>query len=433
MDARLVLGAAAVTLVAMIGFLFSPRVPRGQEDLNCVSVTDIGPMHIHKNCDSEEFEYVAADPGLLLAQRRYRQSRPLYAVLGWTFARPFHWLGLQSVGRPIIANAKQSYPKGPAPAEYLPEYAGFVTLNFALLVTAVMLFLKLSGAQGLFDPLTLLPLAMIVVNEVTKAAFWTPHLQIFNVLVPIASVALYHRMLDRRRELTWLQILSLGFAIGLGSLIYGAFAVMAAGAALCALVGGGNTTRTASLFSRWMKSGLLIVAFFVPMVAWITFVKYKTGSFYSLEIDLNRDFVWIVDVLRRRGLVGFLWMFLIQTELYGESIRSVFPFPVAALGILTGLLVWEGRVRETVSANRMLIESMVLYAAPCFLFYWLLGFYHSRLTWSLVPPMALLIAIETRSLERVVTNRGKFRLRAASLVVTVFYLAFWYVRPGPWS
>lgn len=433
MDRRLVLAAATVTLLAMIGFLFSPRVPRGEEDLNCVSVTDIGPIHIHKNCDSEEFEYVAAHPGLLLAQRRYRQSRPLYAVLGWTFARPFHWLGLQSVGRSLIANAKQSYPRGPAPAEYLPEYAGCVTLNFVLLVTAVMLFLKLSGAERLFDPLTLLPLAMIVVNQVTKASFWTPHLQIFNVFVPVASVALYQWMLDRRRDLTWLQTVSLGLAIGLGSLVYGAFAVMVAGAALCILVGAEKTAGIARFFTRVMKSGLMLVAFLVPTVAWIVLVKYKTGSFYSLEIDLNRDFVWIVDVLRRRGVVGFLWMFLIQTEAYGETIRSVFPFPVATIGVLTGVLVWRGRVREMISANRTRIKSTVLYGAPCFLFYWLLGFYYSRLTWSLVPPMALLIAIETRTLERILGHRGKVLLRSASVLVTVFYLAFWYIRPGPWS
>src|SRR5204862_6083063 len=126
------------------------------EACNSGSVNDIGPIHMRTNCGSEEFEYVAADPGLLLAVRRYRQSRPLYALLGWTFARPFHWLGLQSIGRSVVANAKQSYPKWPAPAEYLPEYAGFVTLNFVLLVTAVMLFLKLSNAQRLFDPVTLL-------------------------------------------------------------------------------------------------------------------------------------------------------------------------------------------------------------------------------------------------------------------------------------
>jgi hypothetical protein len=57
---RDLLAVAAVTILAMTGFLFSPRVPRGSEDAHCVSVTDIGRIHVHKNCDSEIFQYDAA-------------------------------------------------------------------------------------------------------------------------------------------------------------------------------------------------------------------------------------------------------------------------------------------------------------------------------------------------------------------------------------
>ncbi len=170
---------APVILLAMTGFLFSPRVPAGQEDANCVSVIDIGPAHLHLNCDSEEFERIAADPLLLFSSNRTWQTRPLYAMLGWALAKPFHMVW------------------GLNPAAFLPEYAGFVTLNFLLLLCSVLLFKKISGARWLLDPLTLFPLSVIVVNQVTKAFFWTPHLQIFNVVIPIVSLALFRWILEK--------------------------------------------------------------------------------------------------------------------------------------------------------------------------------------------------------------------------------------------
>ena len=428
MTARTVLGAGAFILLAMIGFLFSPRVPRGEEDLNCVSVTETGPIRIHKNCDSEEFEYVAAHPGLLLS-RQYRQSRPLYAVIGWTLSRPFHWIGLASMGRGIVSNARQTYRKAPTPGAYLPEYAGLVLFNFLVLLAAVLLFLKLSDARGLFDPLTFFPLVLIVISSVTKAFFWTPHSQIFNVAISLASVALYRWMLRRERDVSWGESAALGLLIGVGALAYGAFAVMAAGAALCIAVrrGGGTT------ISRLAQAALLFIAFFVPAAAWIAFVRFATGSFYSLEINLNRDFVWIIDLLRAGNGARTFWTLLLITEAYGETLRYVWVVPVTALVLIGAPLATRGRLREMIAANKTTVESIAFYLVPAFLFFWLLGLYYSRLTWSLVPPLAVLIAIATKSLNEILGARGRSVLKVSCVVAAIFYAAFWYVTPGPWS
>lgn len=419
----MIFGTAALILLAMAGFLFSPRVPRGEEDMNCVSVTEVGPIHIHKNCDSDEFQYVAAHPELLLS-RQYRQSRPLYAVIGWTLARPFHWLGIASVGRSLVANARQTYRKAPTPAAYMPEYAGLVLFNLLLVTTAVILFLRLSGARRLFDPLTVFPLAMMIVNEVTKAFFWTPHTEMLNVFIPMASVALYRWILERRRDVTWGETASLGVLIGVGALAYGGFAVMAAGAALCVLV------------VRWKsmaKGGLLLLSFFIPAFVWVTFVRIMSGNFYSLEINLNRDFIWIIDLFRAGNSTRTFWTLLLTTEAYGETIRDVCLLPLIVLGLLGAFLASRGRLRETMTANRPAMVSVAVYLVPAFFFYWGLGLYYSRLTWSLVPPIALLIAIETKSLNAILADRGKSMLRIACVLATVCYSAFWYFSSGPWS
>src|SRR5207237_5285627 len=127
------------------------------------------------------------------------------------------------------------------------------------------------------------------------------------------------------------------------------------------------------------------------------------------------------DVLKSGSGPRIFWMFLIQTELYGETIRSVFPFAVVAIAVLAGLLLRQGRVREAISANRTLIKSIALYSTPCFLFFWLLGFYYSRLTWSLIPGLALLIAIAMQSLDKALNDEHKRALRAASVAVTLLY------------
>jgi hypothetical protein len=413
----------------MIGFLFSPRVPRGEEDANCVSVTESGPIRIHKNCDSEEFQYVAANPGLLLSQRRYRQSRPLYAVIGWTLSRPFHWIGLASMGRGIVANAQQTYQKAPTPGAYLPEYAGLVLLNFIVLLASVILFLRLSASRGLFDPLTLFPLVLIVVNSVTKAFFWTPHSQMLNVLIPVASLALYRWMLVRERDITSVESVTLGLLIGVGALAYGAFAVMAAGAALCVAIRRGGTT----LVSRIVKAALLVGAFFVPAAGWILFVRLSSGTFYSLEINLNRDFVWIIDLIRSGNGSRIFWTLLLITEAYGETLRYVWAVPVIAVALLSALLAVRGSLNESLSRNKAMVESIAFYLAPAFLFFWMLGLYYSRLSWSLVPPLAVLIAIATKSLNEILGERGKSLLQITCVLAAVFYAAFWYVTPGPWS
>jgi hypothetical protein len=418
----------------MSGFLFSPRVPRGSEDAQCVSVTDIGPIHVHKNCDSEIFQYDAARPSILLEPQRLRQSRPLYAVLGWTLARPFHWLGLESAGEAIVARSKQTYPKGPRAGAFLPEYAAFITINFLLLVLAIMLVVDLLQPERMFDPLTLLPLAMVLVNQVTKAFFWTPHMQIFNILIPVASVALYHWMLRREQSPGWRESGLIGFGIGVGALAYGAFAAMAAGAALCLVV---RSLRDRNPPERRetaaAKSIVLLAAFMLPAFGWIAYVKLHTGFFYSMELSVNRDMVWPIDAFRLGGPKFLFWRSLVNLVGYGEAMRFVVVFPIVVLGVIAALLARQHRLREAIGANRTMIEAVALYVVPCIVLLYIVGLYYSRLAWSIVPPAAILIGLGTQEVARRTSARGLLLLKAASIAATFAYMTYWYVRPGPWS
>jgi hypothetical protein len=430
---RKILALASLVLAAMIGFLFSPRVPRGAENANCVSVTDVGPIHVHKNCDSEEFQYNAARPSRLLERNNLRQSRPLYSVLGWVFARPFRWMQLESKVRSILENAKQTYPKSAEPASYFPEYAAFVALNFILLMISLVIFLRMLNIERLFDPLTLLPLAMLIVNEVTKAFFWTPHMQMFNVLVPLASVALCRWLLGRNREPAWFECTLIGLGIGIASLAYGAFAAMAAAASLSLLVLAIRQRSSDARLALVGKSLVTAAGFFLPATLWVAFVKARTGSFYSLEISVNRDIVWLTDAIRSGAPAWMFWSVALHLNEYGRVLRVVIIFPVLVLLAVIAVLKSQGKLDEAINHHRIVVEAVVVFALPCIVLLWLVGLYYSRLMWSLVPPMTVLIAIGTREMARGLSDQRRNLFKLACVGATVGYVAYWYVTPGPWS
>lgn len=418
----------------MTGFLFSPRVPKGAENANCVSVIDLGPAHLHVNCDSQEFERLAADPSLILSSNRTWQTRPLYPLLGKLLSEPIHLALVNSVSDQAVSTERQaSTVRGRNQAAFLPEYFGFVTLNFLLLLFSVLLFRRISGATWVFDPLILFPLAMIVVNQVTKAFFWTPHLQIFNVFIPIVSFALFQRLLDRGHPLSWWRTGLVGLGVGISFLAYGAFAVTAAGAAVCIMAARPRSASAKELSTRAARAGLLLLTFLAPTAAWTSFVVYRTGSFYSHEIEHYRQFVWITDSLRTGGFLALLGDLATKSGQFVDTLRVVLPLSLLMATVLAGFLYVRGGLREAVRGNQALLVAIAVYVLIDVLFFWLMGYYASRLTWTVVPAIALLLALELQALDRTASDNGRRVLRGASVAATVLYVAYWYVRPGPWS
>jgi hypothetical protein len=118
---------------------------------------------------------------------------------------------------------------------------------------------------------------------------------------------------------------------------------------------------------------------------------------------------------------------------YGEAMRFVVLFPIVVLGVITAVLASRHRLREVINANRTLIDAVVLYVVPCVVLLYIVNLYYSRLTWSIVPPAAILIGLGAKELARRTSARGLQLLKAASIAATFAYMTYWYVRPGPWS
>lgn len=426
---REVLLTATVALIAVMPFLFSPRVPQGTEDQHWVSVTDWGPIHLTTNTDSPGFDSLARDPRLVLKPNEVRQSRPLTGVLGWLMSAPFRLPVLQALGLQT--------------ASYFPEYAGFVTLNLLLLVMTAMILRRLLGAESLSETRMFFPLTVLLVNPVTKAFFWTPHVQIFTGLIGVGSILLVTWLRRDANADRWRSLAVTGLSLGVLSLAYGAFAVPAAAAVLCVVFRAGPSELRSQLPKNVARSIILLGAFFLPVVGWILFVTAHTGSFYSHETGFYREFVWLADALRRGPLSNTHCLYCSQrlsheialrARDYGRTLFKVAAFPVV---VLIALLCIRLRLPVgTRSGPRW--HKDVGFAIWCFLaadvpFFFLLGRYWERLSWGIVPAIVVAIGLTTASVESALSSQGRQMLRAGLAVVSLCYALFWITTAGPWS
>ncbi|MCP4248239.1 MAG: hypothetical protein GY778_14430, partial [bacterium] len=190
------LGAVLVALLALPVPLIAP--PPEPDIYLCGEFRPvIGDHGFVKNCDSVAFWWLAENPEIILREGNPRQSRPLFIGLG-TVSR--------AVATPVVALAGFDGPTAAA-------QAGYLGLNIALLAAAIGLTGWLLRAAETPWPIIAALFAVLVANNIIKAFIWTAHTQIFNLVLPVALVAIVARTVkagfpQRRRFL---------IALGLGT------------------------------------------------------------------------------------------------------------------------------------------------------------------------------------------------------------------------
>ena len=312
----------------------------------------------------------------------------------------------------------------------MPEYAAFVLVNAILLAASVTLACYLRRAASPLGAWMVFPVTMLVVNELTKPFFWTPHLQIFNIAVPIASIALYARLRPRRAVLSGRQFAGLGLLLGIAGLAYGTVIVTAIGAFFCALLGDPSARTPVAMTTRLRDAGVLLVSFVVPISAWFLVVVAHLGSFFSRETADYRQFVWVLDAAREGVFVPRL---LHHLGTFLDLSISVTLFPGIALVIAMLVRGGSGAAHPQDVAERDLRCGVLLYLAAAVLFFAPMGYYATRNLWSLVPPIVLLLGLELRALVIATSGRRRTLLSAALITISVMYVVYWVVRRGPWA
>ena len=428
--------AALVVSGIAILFLVSPR-PRPEVTREfLLAVVELGgPFHTVRNVDSWEFEHLAAHPGAILTEEHnWWQSRPLYVGLGWLLAVPFKAAGMRSpeMFPPAVGDALQRDP--PFPDEYnrySPEYAGFVLLNWLLLVASVLLLKSLMRANSFLELRMLLPVGLLLVNIVTKPFFWTPHLQIFCVFMPVASIYLGRALLRRSAHLRVKHAALVGLACGIAGLAYGAFAVTVAVALLVILFGDGLKAFRATLGNRVRMSACLLAGFFTPPLAWMAFVTARTGGFYAPETDRYRQFVWMWDSASTSP-VKFATDLVRNVANYVGKAEEALIVPALLLAVLV-VLFYPLASRPEPSDTADTRRAVIFFVVPAVCFYSLMGFYDYRLAWTLAPAMFVVLGLEAARIEHSLSGNRRllFQIGAKGWLVA-YVLRFILTKSGPY-
>ena len=403
---------AALTAFLCFLFLFSSKPA---EDY-CGKFIDVGNFGAFPlNCDSYDYVDTAKNPIKLFDEKSIRQTRPLYVVLasglGYALAPLFTAL-------PLEMAAAQDELLGSS------FYWGFMLLNFTILVLSLLLFDRVADilTERKFPAAAKYILAVFLVsNVVVKTSFWSAHQQMLTILSPLLCVYFCLKIVTAP-ELKAQNVYLFSLIGGLLLLTYGNFLVLCPAIIFAVLIrlyrsGSFSLKRAARLC---IPAGLIFIA---PMAIWSAVLIALNGTVYSHEASAYRQFLWVFDKLSV-SFKDFYDQLTAFSTIYWTSVyRTVFVFLVVLVSLKTFNFFFRRNVGSEEITSRpnstagAIAVVLMLYA----LFFWLMGYYSERLTYTLVPVVLCLIVMELNAL----LTRSKPLAVKAVYVVLLFCAGFW--------
>jgi hypothetical protein len=311
------------------------------------------------NCDSRVFLYMAHDPGSLLDFHNMWQSRPGYIALSavgtWTIGPVADALGID-----------RWY--GQTDSAYIP----LVLLNFVVAAAAVALLAWLLARLGAPPWAAVAMCTLLAVNDVTKAFYWSPHQQMFALLVPVGTIALARWVLLSRPP--WWALALAGLGTGLVSLVYGSVLITVGVVGLVLLARG---------WRGLVLGGVFGGAFLVPTAIWMGVCQQVAGSYYNHATEGYHEFVWLPQAARAGTLPSWLEMTTIGTV---RELVSAAGLPLLMIVVLAAAAVVLGvRLVPGSPEQRAILVASALTAVGGVAFAWGIGFIANRLMFNAVP------------------------------------------------
>jgi hypothetical protein len=360
------------------------------------------------NCDSPLFMELAHHPGLILQAGNPRQSRPGYIAISALLTR-FIGPAARALG------LDRAY--GQSDSAYIP----LVLINLVLLVAAVMIMAWLLARLGTPHLVTVALCMLLIVNSVTKAFFWTPHQQMFLILVPVATIAIARWVLQARPSV--LPIAALGLALGLTALIYANVVITVAVIGVILLARGWQGIGLTLILGGWSA---------LPNALWIIYCTSRTGSYFDKDVSRFHEFVWLPQAAHQ-GLHSLEQLTVTNLVLAGREFGSQ-AGPVllvlAALAVIA--VVARTALRPATSEERHILLATVLTAAAAVLFGFGIGLIVPRIMYQVVPPILVLIGWISA---RLAANSGAawWLARLAAPLAAVAYAGQVLTSHGPYS
>ncbi len=427
--------------VLCLGLLIGPRVPDADAGYNCVGNVKLnGPFGFSLNCDSPEFMWLAREPSGLLDHVNSRQSRPGMILLAALIQAPVSLVAPpEGPPTPVYQGLYDPVRVAWSFSQDRPAYIAYILLNIAILLASFHVLRRVierhAAARDAAAAVIVVATGLLLVaNDVTKAFVWSPHTQMFNILVPMLAVYATQRaaagaFADRGFAL------ALGLAVGFGMTAYGVFAVIAACVLPVAIV---LQARQRSATAR--RDGIINLAAFValsaaPSLLWYLYVRTTTGHFFNAELDL-RQVVWMKDALEE-GLGTFL-------AAWFGNLGDLLAFAAPQALALAAFVVWLA-LTVFVSARRGAGERAPLAAAlpaigiGLFVSVAVLGFYTcvgwvtDRLAYPMIPPLVAAAGASALLIARRLPPRRREVCAAGCLAIALAQTIYVVVKEGPWS
>jgi hypothetical protein len=419
-------------IVLLLGLLLGPRVAEHDQSHNCLGNVHLpGPFGIGLNCDSPQYMWLAREPWGLLEHHNARQSRPGTILAAALLTKPLS-LVVPPGGPPLAATPRvvEAERITAAFARDLPAYVAYTLLNCGILLLCFHLLRKViapAGVQDRAQMIILLAVGLLLAgNDVTKAFFWSPQTQLWNILVPVLALYATLRVLagaafDRAFALV------MGLAAGLGITAYEVFAVIPASLVLpflWAIAREPARTRVALV-----NLALLLLLSAAPLGLWFAYVVHRTGEFFHIQAEQLGFVVWVSEAL---GQGTFFSRFLMTLR---GLLALAAPQAMAAalLGGLLGVVAVLDRAAAAALRAALPLVLIGLYIGTAMLgFYTCVGWVSDRLAYAAIPPLLAAAGAAAAAMARRMDGPGRRRLAIGYLGVALANLVWVVIKDGPW-
>lgn len=381
-------------IILNLSLLFSP--PPRQGSIECMPYMRY--IHITRfagfplNPDTYGYIFPSVNPGLLLKKNSQRQSRPLFIIAGSIFGYALYYITWPA--HRLLYGIFKAHWTGAYPESLMYDlgtfYISYVFINMLILWFSLYLFekifIRITGQKKNVGYSMYFMMVFIVSNPVTKAFFWTVHQQMFAFFTPLLCIYIMLRLNDKQDLISYPFLMRLAFGSGILLLVYGNFLLLLPVLLFCF---SSNYFRFAGSLNRGgliFKNLLLILLFVIPTLLWMLILKLNGVSYYSLEIAYYRQLIWIKDSLSVSAS-AFFQALQKNTMAYFSTMRY-FICSLAAAGAIVAIM---SRFKLPEQNNTKIIKGIAFVLLCFFCFYWMLGFYEERLTYTLIPVLLCLV------------------------------------------
>jgi hypothetical protein len=252
-------------------------------------ITKFEVFNIHIDCDSQYFLLDSQNPSRLINNQTPLQDRPMFTFLVFVMSKLLEIFGVPTGATTYLGedNIAQTY--------HILNYGIFVAINAVILILAMAIvasvFYKNHQSQSQILPLSVLMVTILIAqNPISREFFWTPHSQIFNILVPALLFYLTQKdlVLDKKRYSIWFCFISISL------LMYPTFTIL-----------------LPILFLRVFKTlgwnySFLLFFTLVPKLLWPTVLNFLGGDYIDWPLVYHRRFIWIFDSIKSKTLLSDL-------------------------------------------------------------------------------------------------------------------------------